>query len=227
MNFNNSSSTISAERYSSTKNLSTLVSFFKRFNLTIIIIILVVLIFSLIIFISLCISKYKRKQKKNIVRQNIIIKKHCASKADILEDPQMSLLEQNYGGMIKNIRIISTDPIDESQIIDASLDTPRDSTLSVSSQHISITNPSNETNHNDELFDLDFTNIPLRPLNLSNNNLTDPSLLKGTNHSSHDSLEHPYIVAQKQQERKEIEDRIQYIKDQISTGSTATEESCF
>ncbi len=221
MNFNNSSSAVSAKQYSSTKNLSTSVSFFKRFSLTIIIIILVVLIFSLIIFISLCISKYKRKQKKNIVRQNVIIKKHCASKADTLEDPHMSLLERNYDGMIKNIRIISTDPIDESRIIDASLDTPRDSTLSVSSQHISI------TNHNDELFDLDFTNIPLRPLNLSNKNLTDPSLLKATNHSSHDSLEHPYIVAQKQQEREEAEDRKPYINDQISTGSTTTEESCF
>jgi len=180
MNFNNSSSTVSAKQFSSTKDLSTSVSFFQHYQQIIIIIILIVLIFSLIIFISLCISKYKRKKKKKIVRQNVIIKKHCASKVDTLEDPRISLLEQNYGGMIRNIRIISTDPID------ASPDTPRGSTLSVSSQHVSISNPSNENNDDGELLELYFTNIPLCHFNLLNNKLTNPTLLEGTNRSSHE-----------------------------------------
>jgi len=219
MNFNNSSSTISAKQSSSINDPPIPVSFFKSYNVPILII-LVVLIFSLIIFISLFISKFKRKKKKKIIRQNVIIRKQCESKADTLEDPHTSLMEPNYSGMIRNIRIISTDPIDTTS------DTRRGSTLSVSSQHISITNPSNEKNDNDELLDLDFADISLHHVNLLNNNLTDPSLLEATHRSSHDLFKNPYEVEYRQQEREKAEVRKEYINAQISTSSKTSEESC-
>jgi hypothetical protein len=149
------------------------------------------------------------------------MRKHFEPKADIIpDDPQTTLLEQNDGETISNIRSINhiciRNPILQQSRRDTSSSTPRHST-------ISITNPLNERNDNDDLSDLDLTNIPLRREKRSNKNPTDASLLQNTNHSLHGLSENPYVTAFKQQEDEARQKRI---NSRLSIGSETSDESC-
>jgi len=222
MSFNNSSSAVTNSPSSRPPAYITHILIFP------IAITLSILLLSILIF--LFISKCPRKEQKKIQRQNIIIKKNFQSKSDIPDDPNTNLFEQNEGGMISDTRYIPYNDIDNPydslhlpnpMLAQKITDTSRDSTISVSSPHLSITNPSNEINDNEDLSNFNFANIPLRRLKLSNKILTDTSLLQISNRSF-DSVENPYIAEFKQQEKEKAEARKKYISAQRST----SEESC-
>jgi uncharacterized protein YpmS len=205
MNLNNSSSAVSSNQSSPTDDLPRSVSFFIRYKLIFLIILaLVILLLSILIF--LFILKCTRKTKKKIQRQNVIIRKDFEPKTDTTpDDRHTTLLEQNNLRVDSNDDInnrFSTDPIVKTKITDTSVDMPRDSTFSVSSEHISVTNSFSEMNHGNDYCNLDLINVPLRRLKQSKKNHSDPSLPQTTNRSSYHSFESPYIVALKERERK-------------------------
>jgi hypothetical protein len=209
MNSSNSSVTASQNQGSST----TLGSFLRYHRLPYLVVLslLLLLLFILVLFL---ITKCSRKKPRKIQRQGVIIKKNPQSPVD---DPDPTLLEQNSGKTIDNIRCLGDMFVSDRKNTYISLDTPRYSTISMTKNAV------NEINDIDDLSDLDLANIPLRLLNSTNQNPNDPSSHQTTKRSSYSSSENLYM--NEFRERAGSAAR-QHHNQRVSLGSKTSEESC-
>lgn len=199
-------------------------------------IILSILLFILSILIFLICTKYKRKK-----RQKNVINNHFEPK---LDDAHMILLPENTNGKINNDNIIpnsnintprdSTIPLASQENsttnsmneindnIDNSVltDPPEGSTIPSASQRKLTTNSMHKTDDNDDLSDIDFSNIPLRPVPSSQ------SSSESIDRSSDKLYENPYLKEYKLQEKEEAEARKPPLDIKVSADSSSSEESC-
>jgi hypothetical protein len=210
MNFNNSqpanqirnlttiiNSTLSLKQFPSINEQLTLVPFFIRYQFIFLIILFILL--SLILFVIL---KCTREKDTHIQRPQPAIRRRFEPKPGAPDDPHITLLDRT----INNSRIISTEPILEQTLTEILPDTPRDSSISISSQHSSI------TNDNDGFSDLNLNNIAFHRIQPLNNNLPDripPEI-----------PENPYIVEFERQEKEKINARKRRINTAVRTASS-------
>lgn len=191
----------------------------QNYKLPVILIIISMILLPILIFLILVKCS---KRKKEIKRQKVIFKKSIESKIDKQNDPSVVLLEQPNGEISHDIGIISSNDVDriflpnsipELKLSDILPDTPKESTISVSSQQVSA------DNDDGDLSRFDLTNIPLRRLPLSTNDLVDQFLLQNSRRSSNETYEHPYITELKRQERERTDERKQCMYSQTSLDS--------
>ena len=205
MNRNNSSR-------SAAQNQDPSISIFKRFTSIVLVISFLVLILLMVLIFRL-ITQCSRRKPRKIQRQAVIIKKHHESTGD---HPHSVLLESYPERTLNNVRIIDdmlvSDPNGEQKPIG---DGSRHSTISI------MNSPLNESDDDDDLSDLDLTNIPLRRVKPLNNNLSDPSVAQPTKRSSYSSSENLYVAEFK--ERDAASKLLRYPRS--SGGSKTSEES--
>lgn len=218
MNFNNSqplnqitnlttdiNSTLSLKQFPSINDQLTFVSFCIRYKCIFLIILLLVLSI-LILFVIL---KCTRNNDTHIQRPRPAIRRRFEPKPGAPDDPHTTLLKQTDDRTINTIRINSTEPILAQTITEISPDTPRDSSISVSSQRLSI------TNDNDDFSDLNLNTIKFHRIQPVNNNLSDrvpPEIPKN-----------PYIVEFEQQEKEKINARKQRINTSVRTATSGVQ----
>ena len=195
MNLNKSSLEYDRQHSNQIKNLTTIInsilssqqlllnddhltpaSFFIRYKFIFLIILsFSILIFSILIF--LLILKRTHTEDTNIQRPQAAIEKHFKPEPNTIDNPQAPLLPQTDDSTINNIPIspnphisepCPNDPIFEKQSTDIASDTAENSSISISSPHLS------KTNNDDDLAGTDFSEIRLRSVKLLNKKPIDP-----------------------------------------------------
>lgn len=216
MNISNSSFPASHEQGNQTKPFS---SFILQPYILAALISVTLLLLLICLLVCHFRTKYSRRKLRTIQRQGVIIKKHLQPAGD---QSQPALLEPYPAQGVDHILVPHDTLISnrnlEPKITDTSCSTEGFSTSSITNQL------SNERNDNDDLSDLDLTNIPLRRLKLLHLAAADTSVLQVNKRSSDSSSDNLYIRQFKEQAPAATKQRC---NPRVSTGSKSSDGSCF